>query len=114
MKVFLGLLYLAGTHKAGRLNLTLKHRWLWGGNISSYSEHQKISIFIYKCIQFDDRDKKRLEKLAPIRKLFEDFLLNYQSSYSVGAYIIIDEELEAIRGRCTFVQYIPSEPAKLI
>ncbi|XP_035223678.1 uncharacterized protein LOC118196351 [Stegodyphus dumicola] len=67
-------------------------------------------------MRFDDiqtrQSRKELDKLAPIREFFENFVENWQKSYSVGEYVTIDEKLEFFRGRCPFRQYMPKKPSK--
>lgn len=71
--------------------------------------------FLYRC-RFDDRntreERKKIDKLAPIRDLFTIFVNNYKTCYLVSQNITIDEKLEGFRGRCQFRQYIPSKPNK--
>ncbi|XP_035232258.1 uncharacterized protein LOC118204046 [Stegodyphus dumicola] len=63
-----------------------------------------------RCLGFDDlRDRpsrREMDKLAPIRNDFEKFVKN------AGEYITTDEKLEPFIRRCSFLQYIPSKPAK--
>lgn len=72
--------------------------------------------FLCRCIRFDDistrQERRNLDKLAPIRDIFERFVSKCQSSVTPSAYLTIDEQLVAFRGRCPFKQYIPSKPSK--
>ena len=72
--------------------------------------------FLLCCIRFDDKatraSRKLLDKLAPIRDLFEMFVQNCLRNYSPSEFVTIDEMLVAFRGRCSFRQYIPNKPAK--
>ena len=72
--------------------------------------------FLVQSIQFDDKgtrnDRIKFDKLAPIRFIFDSFILNCKTHYSLGEYVTIDEMLIAFRGRCSFRMYIPSKPAK--
>lgn len=117
MRAFIGLLYLAGLYKGGRLNL--EDLWDTNGNgieLFRLTMSLRRFRFIYRCIRFDDREtrneRKKVDRLAPIREVFEMFVDNCTKSYSLSEYVTIDEKLEAFRGRCNFVQYIPSKPAK--
>ncbi|CAH1957883.1 unnamed protein product [Acanthoscelides obtectus] len=69
--------------------------------------------FLLNCLRFDDlstRDeRKKFDKLAPIRSTFDKFVQNCKNTYCIGANATIDEKLEAFRGRCGFNQYIPSK-----
>lgn len=53
-----------------------------------------------------------LDKLAPIRDLFDEIVASFKKYYSPSQFVTIDEKLEAFRGRCSFRQYIPSKPNK--
>lgn len=115
IKAFLGLLYLAGTLKSGRLNT----KELWQRNELGIERfwlvmsHDRFH-FLLRCLRFDDlttrEERKQFDKLAPIRRLFDLFVENCKKTYTVGANTTIDEKLEAFRGRCSFKQYIPSKP----
>ena len=69
-----------------------------------------------RCLRFDDKETRSqrasLDKLAPIRELFEEILLSFRKYYRVSEFVTVDEKLEAFRGRCSFKQYIPSKPNK--
>ncbi|KAJ8934657.1 hypothetical protein NQ318_017036, partial [Aromia moschata] len=68
----------------------------------------------YVFIRFDDietrQERVALDKLAPIRTLFNHFNENLKNSYSHSDYVTVDEKLEAFRGRCGFRQYILNKP----
>lgn len=72
--------------------------------------------FLLRAIRFDDintrEERKAIDRLAPIRDMFEKFVGNCQKNYNVSAFVTIDEMLEAFRGRCGFRQYIKSKPAR--
>lgn len=117
IKAFIGLLYIAGIHKSGKLNLAD----LWDSNgfgIEIFRLTMGINRFrfLLMAVRFDDRqtraERKAQDRLAPIRDIFEKFVKNCQVCYHVGEDVTIDEKLEGFRGRCNFVQYIPSKPAK--
>ena len=72
--------------------------------------------FLLQTLRFDNRDtrieRRSVDRIAPIRELFNKFVQNCRSNYAVGEDVTIDEMLVAFRGRCCFIQYIPSKPAK--
>lgn len=114
---FLGLLYLLGVYRANRLNLDE----LWssdGDGIEKFrlTMSQRRFRFLMRCLRFDDRDsrpeRRATDRLAPIREIFEKFIVNCQNNYSLGCNTTIDEMLVGFRGRCGFRQYIPSKPRK--
>lgn len=73
-------------------------------------------LFLLRCLRFDDSStrpaRKATDKLAAIRSILDQFVNNCKKNYTVGAFITIDEMLHPFRGRCSFVQYMPSKPAK--
>ena len=62
--------------------------------------------FLLQCIRFDEiatrNERKKLNKLAPIREMFESFVANCKKAYCVSPYMTVDEKLEPFRGRCGF------------
>ncbi|XP_044745207.1 piggyBac transposable element-derived protein 4-like [Coccinella septempunctata] len=72
--------------------------------------------FLLRCVRFDNvetrNERRELDKLAPIRELFENFLVNFQANFIPSEFLTVDEQLLAFRGRCGFKQFIPSKPAK--
>lgn len=117
IKALFGLLYLAGCLKSSRVNTDeLWDRTGTGAERFWATMSQQRFLFLLRCLRFDDlatRDeRKQIDKLAPIRDIFDAFLNNCKSAYTIGEYATIDEKLEAFRGRCGFKQYIPSKPNK--
>nr|XP_023026647.1 piggyBac transposable element-derived protein 4-like [Leptinotarsa decemlineata] len=116
-KAFLGLVYLCGVLKSSRLNL----EELWDKNgtgveLFRLTMSKQRFCFLLQHIRFDDSTtlyaRKKYDKLAPIREIFDNFVNNCKTAYSPFEYVTIDEKLEAFRGRCSFRQYIPSKPAR--
>lgn len=117
LKAFIGLLYLAGAYKANRLFLDE----LWGKNGDGIEKfglvmNVKRFKFMLRCLRFDDRstrrERKEVDRLAPIRDVFEMFVQNCKKCYIPGENVTVDEMLPGFRGRCPFRQYIPSKPNK--
>lgn len=110
-----GLLYLAGVLKSGRINI----EELWnndgtGVEIFRLGMSKFRFAFLLRNLRFDDMDTRQerqgLDKLAPIRSIFDLFVEKCTSAYTPCENVTIDEKLEAFRGRCGFRQYIPSKP----
>lgn len=117
IKCVIGLLYMAGTYKAARLNL----EDLWGSEgegIEFFRLAMRLKRFklILRGLRFDDirtRDhRKATDKLAPVRSIFDQFVTKCQENYVVSEFVTVDEMLAAFRGRCSFRQYIKNKPAK--
>jgi len=112
-----GLLYLAGFLRSNHLNL--KDLWCNDGFAPEYfrsvMSEQRFYILL-RALRFDDietrNDRKSIDKLAPIRVIFDGFVKRCLECYTVGENCTIDEMLEGFRGRCSFRQYIPSKPNK--
>lgn len=112
-----GLLYLSGFYRSGRQNLDD----LWSTDDTGVMIFRKTMAlyrfrFLLACLRFNDAEtrseRKKLDKLAPIRSVFDQFVSHSKSVYSPGEYLTIDERLPSFRGRCSFRQYIPNKPSK--
>lgn len=112
----LGLLYFIGAKRNNHCNVEEMWDAESGFGITRQVMSYKRFLFLLRCIRFDDCDtrehRKQTDKLAAIRPIFEKFVSNCKEIYSLGEYVTIDEKLEAFRGRCSFIQYIPNKPAK--
>ncbi|CAH2321338.1 Hypothetical predicted protein [Pelobates cultripes] len=115
IKAFRCILYLAGAYRANRQSL----EELWGTNGDGVEKfgmvmNLKRFKFLMRWLRFDDRntrdERKLIDKLAPIREIFYEFVKNFQKCYSLSEFVTLD--LTGFRGRCAFKQYIPSKPAK--
>ncbi|CAI6373862.1 unnamed protein product [Macrosiphum euphorbiae] len=73
-------------------------------------------LFILNSMRFDDRTTRNYrrseDKLTAVRSMLDQFVYNCKTSYCLSEYLTIDEMLVPFRGRCSFIQYIPSKPAK--
>uniref|UniRef100_A0A1B6MTB6 PiggyBac transposable element-derived protein domain-containing protein n=1 Tax=Graphocephala atropunctata TaxID=36148 RepID=A0A1B6MTB6_9HEMI len=117
IKCVIGLLYMAGTYKAARLNL----EDLWGsdgGGIEFFRLAMSLKRFklLLRALRFDDirtrEQRKTTDKLAPVRSIINQFVNHCQENYVVSEFVTIDEMLASFRGRCSFRQYIKNKPAK--
>jgi len=117
MKAVFGLLYMAGVMKSSHQNLSD----LWardGTGVDFFRSTMCLTRFqfILRALRFDDittrNERRSVDKLAPIRNIFNGFVQKCQENYVVGEYTTIDEILESFRGRCNFRQYIRNKPAK--
>ncbi|KAJ8935049.1 hypothetical protein NQ318_006979 [Aromia moschata] len=101
IKAVLGLLYLAGLFRSNRQNL--KDLWASDGTgieIFRSTMALKRFQFLLACLRFDDQssraDRRSLDKLAPIRAIFDRFVDHCKESYAPSQYpVTIDEKLEA-------------------
>lgn len=58
------------------------------------------------------KEKRKEDRLALIREIFEEFFSKCKDLYVVSENVTIDEMLESFRGRCIFRQYIKNKPAR--
>ncbi|KAJ8934084.1 hypothetical protein NQ314_013603 [Rhamnusium bicolor] len=113
----LGLLFYVGVLKANRLNLE-ELRKLDSSGVEMFRLTMSIKRFkfLLTCLRFDNKqtreERKKIDKLAPIREFFDLFLGNCKTGYSPSENVTTDEKLGRFRGRCSFRQYIPSKPKK--
>jgi len=118
IKAFIGLLYLCGIFKSGMEDVEgLFATDGTGRDIFRATMSLKRFLFLISTIRFDniyDRDdrKESGDRVAPISELFQMFLVNSQSNYSMSEYCTVDEMLVPFRGRCSFHMYMKSKPNK--
>lgn len=117
IKALFGLLYLAGVFRNN--HRLLQDLWNTDGTgMEVFRSTMSIRRFQFLlcCLRFDNKDnreeRKKIDKLAPIRAIVDKFSENCQAVYTPSQYLTIDEKLEMFRGRCSFRQYMPNKPAK--
>lgn len=117
ISAFIGLLYMAGIKKAQHLNTD--ELWSKDGTAPDFFSavmSKKRFHLLVQAIRFDDMDtrseRSKIDNLAAIRAVYEQFVQRCSLYYTPGEYVTIDEMLEAFRGRCRFRQYIANKPAK--
>ncbi|KRY40028.1 PiggyBac transposable element-derived protein 4 [Trichinella spiralis] len=117
IKALLGFLLLAGVFQSNRLNLCDVYS-TDGTGVEIFSSTMSLQRlrFLLRCLRFDDHatrsERKRHDKLAAIRMVFDTFVRNCTENYMHSAHVTIDEVLVSFKGRCPFRMYIPSKAAK--
>lgn len=117
IKALIGILYICGTMKSPHKNtLDIWAKDGTGIDIVVATMSRNRFHFLLRCLRFDDpatrADRRKLGKITHIREIFEKFVSNCKSAYTISEYATIDEKLEAFQGRCSFRQYIKNKPAK--
>ncbi|KAI7802694.1 putative piggyBac transposable element-derived protein 4-like, partial [Triplophysa rosa] len=116
LKAYIGLLILAGVFKSnGESTSSLWNaetgRAIFPATMSLESFH-----IISQIIRFDDKrtrlQRRELDKLAPIRELWDKWVERLPLLYNPGLNVTVDERLVPFRGSCPFRQYMPNKPAK--
>ena len=116
LEAFFGLLYLAGVFKSsGEATEELWHeengRKIFGAVMS-----RKRFKIISQVLRFDDKETRSLrrskDRLAPIRDVWDAWVPTLSKNFIPYEHVIVDEQLIAFRGRCSFRQFMKSKPAK--
>jgi hypothetical protein len=116
LEVFIGLQYARGLY-----GKTHPCAFLWNKEFGIPIFHNSMSRDRFKRIlrylRFDDKTQRqtreeRFDKFAPIRDLFEVFVLNCKSKYVCDYSLTVDEQLLPCKNRCSFISYLPSKPDK--
>ncbi|KAL4144046.1 hypothetical protein QTP88_006280 [Uroleucon formosanum] len=119
IKSVFGILYTIGALKNGHR----KTRDIWsndgcGINIVMCAMSENRFLFLLRSIRFDDyrsrEERKKIDKMTHIRKVFDDFVQNCKMNYTISEYATLDEKLQSFRGRCPFRQYMPNKAAKYV
>lgn len=116
MWALIGLMLLRGMYKSQNEPASS----LWSGECGRNVFKAKMSFLRYqillKLMRFDDRetrkDRKKKDRFAPNRALFEKFDNRCQDNYTLSDCVTIDETLRRFRGRCKFQLYMPQKPGK--
>ncbi|KAG5861670.1 hypothetical protein JTB14_008115 [Gonioctena quinquepunctata] len=73
-------------------------------------------VALTKCIRFDDMatrvERRAVDKLAPIRCIFDMFVENFKRKMYPGSHMTVDEQLLGFRDRAPFRVYMKSKPDK--
>lgn len=117
IRALLGLLYLIGTQKSCHVKIEEVFSADGTGiHIARAVMSLQIFRFLLRCLRFDSiatrQERLQIDKLAPIRFVFDTFVQKCKECFSTGEYVTIDEMLESFRGRCSFWQYLPIKPDK--
>lgn len=116
LHAFFGLLITAGHMKSNAQNYRIFWDKLYGITIFKATMGVRRFMEILRFIRFDDKDtrsnRRKTDKLAPIRSIWEMVNHNFGKYYMPGENIVVDEQLMPCRSRCSFIQYMPSKPDK--
>ena len=116
LNAFFGILILRGVYRAA--GESIDELWSPEHGRIIFTNTMTLNLFklIRRILRFDNPDTRngRLlrDKLTAVRLLIDNFVQSSQKCYMPGESITIDEQLYPYRGRCKFVQYMPSKPSK--
>lgn len=73
-------------------------------------------LFLTKFLRFDNfetrTERKLVDKLAPIREVFDKLVLNCKEALNPSSHVCVDEQLVPFRGKAPFRVYMKSKPAR--
>lgn len=116
MKAFIGCLIHTGSLHQNDISLEFLFTVVDGNPLlrATFSRDRFSSLLNH--IRFDDKStrtaRKAKDKFAPVREVWELFQRNLSKYYHPDAFLTVDEQLVPFRGRCGFLQYMPSKPDK--
>lgn len=115
LEAFLGLLLQGGVGHANHQSITE----LWDISRSCPIYHATMSSErfrnLLRFLRFDDREERnKSDRLAPVRCIFESFTKQLPRHFTPSENITVDEQLVPFRGRCSFVQYMPKKPSRMV
>ena len=118
MRAFIGLMILVGVFRASRdpLESLFSEDLNFGKPIFRATMPRERMKTILRFLRFDDPatriERVKVDKLAPIRYIFDLINDSLNSAYHPGRFTTIDEHLCRYRGRCKFRQFMPNKPDK--
>ena len=116
LKALVGILIMSGIKSDNMVSTELMWSAMDGCPLYRATMSSSIFSFLLRALRFDDSETRaeRIahDRLAPIRKIWDNFIDVCRTCYVPGPHLTIDEQLVPFRGNCCFKMYIPSKPAK--
>ena len=116
MMAFIGILIMSGLKQDNHVPTQEMFSKSMGPALYRAAMGERRFAFLLRALRFDDsetrEERKRTDKFAAIREIFDMFINNCTSRYCPGENLTIDEQLIGFRGRCPFRMYIANKPAK--
>ena len=109
-----GLLLWLGSMKQGFANTEI----LWDSvdgfpKIRACMSRRRFQLLMTH-LRFDDKTARTAHRqkdaFTPFRDIWDEFMKNLSQHYVPGCLLTVDEQLVPFRGRCSFLQYLPSKP----
>lgn len=116
LHAFFGLLITAGHMKS--CNENYRNFWHPFYGSSFFQATMGLTRFeqLLRFIRFDDKAtrsaRRKVDKLCPIRTIWEKVNENFKKYYIPSQNLTIDEQLMPCRCRCSFIQFMPKKPDK--
>lgn len=113
---FIGALLLAGVYLSK--NEPVAQLWNRQDGRPIFSQIMSRNRFsqLTSALRFDERstrnERRSRDKLAPIRTIWNKFIVRCRRNYIPNDTMTVDEQLLTFRGRCSFKMFIPSKPGR--
>ena len=116
IRALIGILIFLGAQKQSKVSLNTIWKPLIGQDFVRATMSRNRCFQLLQTLRFDQKETRRQRrvnnKLAPISDIYGVYSANLQKHFVPGANCTVDEQLIPFRGRCSFIQYMPSKPAK--
>ncbi|GFS10164.1 PiggyBac transposable element-derived protein 4 [Elysia marginata] len=113
---FVGCLLYLGTLRDNRTTTTVHWDKTNGNQLLRACFSRNRFLKLSNHLRFDDKSTRQSRRakdaFATFREIWDDFNLNLGKEYIPGPMLTVDEQLMPWRGRCGFLQYLPSKPDK--
>ncbi|XP_037052002.1 piggyBac transposable element-derived protein 4-like [Bradysia coprophila] len=116
LHAFFGLLITAGHMKS--CNENYRNFWHPFYGSTFFQATMGLTRFeqLLRFIRFDDKNtrsaRRKIDKLCPIRDVWEKVTGGFKKYYIPSQNLTIDEQLMPCRCRCSFIQFMPKKPDK--
>jgi len=117
LRAFIGLLFYSAVFKSNYEDISSIFATDGSGRdiFRCVTSKNRFSILL-ACLRFDNPDDREARKIndpaAAISGIFNTFVNNCQSVYTMGTCVCVDEMLVGFRGRCKFKMYLLLKPVK--
>ena len=114
VRALIRILIIAGMMKQNMVDMDV----IWSNDYGIHKIRQCMSRNRFKslmaALRFDEKttrnQRKVRDKMAAIRDIWDEWQLCLKRYYIPGPNLTVDEQLMPFRGRCSFIQYLPSKP----
>lgn len=116
LHAFFGLLITAGHMKS--CNENYRNFWhpFYGSTFFQATMGMTRFEQLLRFIRFDNKstrsERRKIDKLCPIRSVWEKVTENFKKYYVPSQNLTVDEQLMPCRCRCSFIQFMPKKPDK--
>ncbi|XP_068215325.1 uncharacterized protein [Palaemon carinicauda] len=116
IKALIGILIMTGLKNDNRVSVAQMFSPFEGCSLYRSTMSKARFSFLMRVLRFDNSQTRTqrmlVDKLAPIRAMWESFVGACKNVYVPGPHLTIDEQLVPFRGKTPFKMCIPNNPAK--